>query len=135
MRDLPRHVRPVKNKKGQIAAFECDPVFPVPNGLLVREGATWNWTDPPKQYLIKARMFAALRRKEPPDDSRDGDVRRAATFPAGARFYGEEGYVDQEALTPAPDDYDPEEDVEEASADLLDQALVDAFDDEGFERN
>jgi hypothetical protein len=33
MRDLPRHVWPVKNKKGQIVAFECDPVFPVPNGL------------------------------------------------------------------------------------------------------
>ena len=68
MRDLPRHVRPIKNKGSQIVAFERDPVFPVPDGLLVREGATWNWTDPPKQYLI-TRRAAALRQAVPPPDS------------------------------------------------------------------
>jgi hypothetical protein len=71
----------------------------------------------------------------PPPDSRNGDVSRSFTVPPGGRFYGEEGYIDEEALTPTPDDYDPEEDVEEASADLLDEALKGAFDDEGYEQD
>jgi len=140
LRDLPQHVTPVK-KNGQLIAFECDPILPVPDGLLVREGATWNWTDPPKQYLI-TRRAAGLRQAVPPPDSRDSHVRRSITIPPSGRFYGEDGYVDEEQLTSAPDeeelapdDYDPEEDVEESSADLLDEALVDAFDDEGFERD
>ena len=38
-----------------------------------------------------------------------------------------------EAATPS-DDYDPYEDAEEASADLSDEALADAFDAEGYEK-
>ena len=131
MRDLPHHVRPIKNKQGQIVAFECDPVFPVPDGLLAREGATWNWILPsniaylatglvffgkPYGRLIRATVMCFALSPCPQQDV--STAKRGTLTRMRLR-------LPLTITTPR----------RKASADLLDEALADAFDDEGYEQD
>jgi hypothetical protein len=93
-------------------------------GLLKREADVWKWRLPPTRYLITRRAAALRCAITPPDSPHD-----LADFPPGA-LMGD--YLDEPAAPVV--DYDLEEDLEEASADLRDEALADAFDKEGYEK-
>jgi hypothetical protein len=98
-------------------------------GLLEREGDVWNWRDPPAQYFITI-PNAALRQAVTPPSS----PCEPATFPVGHFMFCDEDFLASEDEPAAPpDNYDPEDDVEEASADLLDEALSESFDNYGYE--
>jgi hypothetical protein len=100
--------------------------FPVPMGLLEREGASWNWRDPPTRFLI-SRRNVALRRAAPTPAS----PCMPATAPPGAFLFADDDYLPPDDAL--PDDYDPELNIEEDSADTRDEAMAEAFDAEGFE--
>jgi hypothetical protein len=98
-------------------------------GLLEREGQ-YDWRDPPTIYLITGRK-AALLRAVPPHEPNCA----RATFPEGARLHHDEDLEVLLAEEPEPqDDYDPEEDVEDASADMFDEAIGEYFNEEGYDQ-
>jgi hypothetical protein len=104
---------------------------PTPNvvvGLLEREGQC-EWRDPPTRFLITARKAALRRAAQPPSSDCV-----PATFPPGAFMFREDEFLEEEPAPP-PDDYDPEEDVDEASADLSDETLADLLDEEGYDKD
>jgi hypothetical protein len=101
-------------------------------GLLEREGTTWNRREPPTRYLITARTAAIRRAADNIPDDYDPNPYRDLT---DAIWPESESHLPLDAEPHyVVNDYDPEEDTEEASADLSDDAPADAFDAEGYEK-
>jgi hypothetical protein len=96
-------------------------------GVLERQGQC-EWRDPPTRYLITKRN--AVLRKAVPIPEADPDTTPLGEPPPLA---SEEYLREWRDWHGYEDDYDPELDVEEESADMLDEALSEAFDAEGYE--
>jgi hypothetical protein len=96
-------------------------------GILQRQGE-YGWRDPPKRYLI-TRRNAALRKAVPPNTSPCAP----ADSPPGAPMFYDDAFLPEEPAP--PDDYDPEIDMDESSANLSDDALANCFDVEGYEKD
>jgi predicted DNA-binding transcriptional regulator AlpA len=117
------------------------------NGLIEREGELADSYGLSPPFLI-TRRTSALRRAVPPDAPAvewfpDDDVLHLGSDSAWSgsfiktdrgwqRIGGEFNWPDEEQETPG-DEYDPELDVEEESADMAEEAIKGCFDGEGYE--